>query len=115
MDRNRSIRVDPSYFHDVRHGAKTEPGAAGNGNGGPGLLYLMVLCYDPEAIAGPFMSIRWAYDVLCHYCKNNPVIKHGWYRKHLWRYLCKGCGRTFTYVNPVWSAEFFLTSLTNPT
>ena len=72
----------------------------------------MALFYDQEATAGPFWSVRWAHGVFCPHCKNNSVIKHGRYRKHLWRYLCKGCGRTFAYVNSAWSTEFFLTSST---
>ncbi len=73
-----------------------EPGSAKDGNSGPGpLLCLMALLYDPGAIAGPFRTADRAHGVLYHRCKNSPVIKHGRYRKHLRRYPCKDCGRTF--------------------
>ena len=73
-----------------------KPGSAKDGNGGPGpLLCLMALFYDPGATAELFQTVRRAHGVFCSHCKNNPVIKHGRYRKHLQRYLCKDCGRTF--------------------
>ncbi len=55
----------------------------------------MALLYDPGATAELFRTVRWAHGVFCPHCKNSPVIKHGRYRKHLWRYLCKDCCRTF--------------------
>ena len=55
----------------------------------------MALFYDPGATAELFRTVRWAHGVLCPHCKNNPVIKHGRYQKHIQRYLCKDCGRTF--------------------
>ena len=73
-----------------------KPGSAKDGNCGPGpLLCLMALFYDPEATAELFRTIRWVHGVFCPHCKNTPVMKHGRYRKHLRRYLCKDCGRTF--------------------
>ena len=73
-----------------------KPGSAKDGNGGPGpLLCLMALFYDPGATAELFQTVRWAHDVFCPHCKNNPVIKHDRCRKRLQRYLCKDCGRTF--------------------
>ena len=55
----------------------------------------MALFYDPGATAGPFRTVDRAHGVFCPRCKNSPVIKHGRYRKHLQRYLCKDCCRTF--------------------
>ncbi len=73
-----------------------KPGSAKDGNGGPGpLLCLMALFYDPGATAGPFRTADRAHGVFCPRCKNNPVIKHGRYRKRLRRHPCKDCGRTF--------------------
>ena len=73
-----------------------EQGYAKDGNDGPGpLLCLMALFCDPGATAGPFRAVDRAHGDFCPRCRNNPVIKHGRYRKHLQRYLCKDCGRTF--------------------
>ena len=55
----------------------------------------MALHYDPGATAELFRTVHRAHGVFCPHCKNSPVIKHGRYRKHLWRYLCKDCCRTF--------------------
>ena len=71
-------------------------GEARDGNRGPGpLLCLMALFCDPGATAGLFRMVRWAHGLFCPHCRDNPVIKHGRYRRCLQRHPCKGCGRTF--------------------
>ena len=73
-----------------------ETGEAKDGNCGPGPpLCLMAPFCDHGATADLFRMVRWAHGLFCPRCENNPVIKHGRYRRCLRRHPCEGCSRTF--------------------
>ena len=59
------------------------------------LLALFVLFADSAAAAELFRMVRWCGGVFCPDCKHKNVVKYCLYQKHLQRYTCKDCCKTF--------------------
>ena len=59
------------------------------------LLALFVLFADGAAAAELLRIVRWHGGVFCPDCGLNNVAKYCLYQKHLQRYTCKDCMKTF--------------------
>ena len=60
------------------------------------LLVLMMIFTNSAASAEVFRLVRWPDDVFCPRCQElDNIKKRGKYRKHLQRYHCKACGKSF--------------------
>ena len=59
------------------------------------LLALFVLFADSAAVAELFRMVRWHGGVFCPDCGLNNVAKYCLYQKHLQRYTCNDCRKTF--------------------
>ena len=60
------------------------------------LLVLMSIFTNPAASAEVFRLVRWPNGVYCPECQKPDNIKRrGKYKKHLQRYHCKTCGKSF--------------------
>ena len=88
-DRKRSIDLHPPHPYGRGHDAKRA--ATGRGP----LLALFVLFADGAAAAELFRMVWWHGGVFCPDCELYNVIKYCPYQKHLQRYTCKDCCKTF--------------------